>query len=116
MTRLGRLLGDRSEGRARRPARAAPWATAGGRALAVALAGGLLLVPLLGKAAPGERTAVRPAAPRAAAAPVAWPVHLSAHAVAARQRALAAAGAAHSPVVPPSLRHTRQPVGQVWRP
>jgi len=80
------------------------------------VAGSLLLVPALADAAPPRGTSARPAAP-ATAAPAApsasaTPPHVSPYAIAARQHAQAASGAAHAPAVPPTVRRTRKAIGK----
>jgi hypothetical protein len=88
--------------------------------LAVLLAWSLLLVPSPASAAPSEGRPARPSSPAAAAPPArsapATPPHPSPYFIAARQHARAASGTTHAPSVPPSMRHTRQPIGQQSRP
>jgi hypothetical protein len=119
MTRPAEHLDDRPMGPARRRGRAPLAATGRGLTRRLALAGllaGSLLLSTPAAAAPPERRPVHPAPPAAAAstarsAPAA-PPHLSPYFVAARQHAQATSGTAHAPSVPPSMRRTRQPIGQ----
>lgn len=62
--------------------------------------------------APTRAIVVAPAA-SAASAPTAAQHRLSPYAAAARRQALAASGAEHAPVVPPSMRRTQRAVGRV---
>ncbi len=88
-------------------------------ALAAIVAGSLMVIPGRAHAAPTVRRPARPAAPAAvASAPpptFAMPSRVSPYAVVARQHAQAASGPAHAPSVPPSMRRTRQPIGQQSR-
>lgn len=124
MTRSGELLDDRPMGpaelRGGEPLDARGRGLARGLALAGLFAGSLLLMPAPASAAPPERKPGHPAPPAAAASTArsapARPPQLSPYFIAARQHAQATSGTAHAPSVPPSMRHTRQPIGQQSRP
>jgi hypothetical protein len=77
------------------------------------VAGSLLLAPTRVGAATHDRKVARPVVPTAATAS---PPRLSPYANLARQHARTASGAAHAPVVPPTVKRTRQPIGQQSRP
>jgi hypothetical protein len=87
-----------------------------GIAVAGVVAGSLLLVATRADAATPGGKSPRPAAPAAAApaasSATATPPRISPYAIAARRQALATPGTAHAPSVPPSMRRTRQPIGQ----
>jgi hypothetical protein len=84
-----------------------------GAALAGLVAGSLLLTPTQVGAATHGRQVARPVVPAAATAN---PPRLSPYANLARQHARTASGATHAPAVPPTVRRTRQPIGQQSRP
>jgi hypothetical protein len=79
----------------------------------VVVAAGLLIAEAAGAAGPAPRRAIVAAAPASAASsPEGAPPRISPYAFIARQHSLAASSAGHAPVVPPSMRHTRQPIGK----
>jgi hypothetical protein len=87
-----------------------------GLAVAGVVAASLLLAPAPADAATPHGKLARPATP-AAAAPAAssasaTPPRVSPYTIAARKHAQAASGAAHAPAVPPTMRRTRQAIGQ----
>lgn len=91
-----------------------------GMVLAGVVAGSLLPVPTLGDAAKAGGKSARPSAPVAAApaassAP-AMPPRVSPYVIAARRHAQAASGAGHAPAIPPTMRRTRQAIGERVRP
>jgi hypothetical protein len=80
----------------------------------VVVAATLLVAEAVGAAGPAPRRAIVAAAPASAASsPDGAPPRVSPYVIAAKQHALAASSAGHGHAVPPSMRHTRQPVGQV---
>jgi hypothetical protein len=79
----------------------------------VVIAAGLLVAEAAGAAGPAPGRAVVAARPASAASsPEGAQARISPYAFIARQHALAASSVGHAPVVPPSMRRTRQPVGQ----
>jgi hypothetical protein len=83
-------------------------------ALAGLFASGLLLLPALADAGPRDRKLAQPAA-AAASPPAAKAPRVSPYAMVARRNAEARA-TGHTPVVPPSMQRTRQPIGRPSRP
>jgi len=119
MSRLGGLLDDVpmdvADRRVRAPLVAQVRGRARGMALAGIVAGSLLLMPMLADAAPRRSKLARPATPAAAASAAATAPRVSPYAIAARQHAQAASGAANARAVPPTTRRTRQPIGRQSR-
>jgi hypothetical protein len=84
-------------------------------AVAIVVAGSLLVVAARADAAQPDGTSARAAAAPAASSAPATPPRVSPYVIWARRHAQATSGAAHAPSVPPSVRRTRKAIGQQVR-